>query len=42
VLPALLAGEDERDGMNMGEDERDIVGRVGLKNASCEVGMRIV
>jgi len=29
VLPALLAGEDERDGMKMGEDKQDIVGMVG-------------
>ena len=25
----LLAGEDKREGMKMGEDERDIVGMVG-------------
>jgi len=24
VLPALLAGEDEQDGMKMGEEERDM------------------
>jgi len=29
VLPALLVGEEERDGMKMGEDEQDIAGTVG-------------
>ena len=29
MLPALLAGEDEQDGIKMGEDEQDIVGMVG-------------
>jgi len=29
VLPALLTGEEEWDGMKMGEDEQDIVGMVG-------------
>ena len=28
-MPALLAGEDEQDGMKMGENEQDIVGMVG-------------
>jgi len=29
VLPALLAGEEEQDGIKMGEDKWDIVGMVG-------------
>jgi len=29
VLPALFIGEEEWEGMNIGEDERDIVGMVG-------------
>ena len=29
MLPALLVGEDKRDGMKMGEEERDIVEKVG-------------
>ena len=29
MLPALSIGEEEREGMKMGEDEQDIVGMVG-------------
>ena len=29
VLPALLMGEEEQEGIKMGEDERDIVKVVG-------------
>ena len=29
MLPALLMGEEERDGMKMGEDEQDMVEMVG-------------
>jgi len=29
VLPALLAGDEEQEGMKMGEDEQDIFGTVG-------------
>jgi len=27
VLPALFVGEEEQEGMNMGEDEQDMVGQ---------------
>jgi len=29
VLPALLTGDEEQEGIKIGEDERDIVGMVG-------------
>ena len=29
MLPALFMGEEEQEGMKMGEDEQDIVGKVG-------------
>ena len=29
MLPALLVGEDEQEGMKMGENEQDMIGMVG-------------
>ena len=29
MLPALLVGDEEQDGIKMGEDKQDIVGMVG-------------